>query len=250
MQKLWLVAAFALGVAGCSPSVRYEGASAEDGVLRTFVLPNRPDAVLVVTADLDGVEDSASPAFVERISTAFRDSGLFSSVSTEKAPGDDSDAVVIRVHGHDRIDTNHAANVTKGVFIGLTAYALTPVLPITGSIENELEVEVSWPGKGTRTFTAKSAAHRSAHLFADHGSLVRESGTKVIGANIRSVVNEMVDWAKGDPPPSVRPSVEPPATADPPPAASSATANCTTDQILSMKASGLNDDQVRRACEN
>src|SRR5713101_835653 len=161
-----LVALAALVCVQACTGIRVRAVPPGADSLRTTPTEGTAHARLIgVKVFLNGTETTPSQDFVANVENKLRETKVFDQVSKELPQG--PPVFDLSLTARERVDPHIGANFTKGFFIGLTFFALTPVLPLTIDRDLDLTLDATrWDGQ-TRRYHSTAEGRLSMMLFGN-----------------------------------------------------------------------------------
>jgi len=183
-----------LAVQGCSRGLRVHTMPPGSESLRPAIgQPASRARIETVTVFLNGTETPASQDFVATVENKLRETRLFSQVSRELPEG--ADVVDLRLTAHEVVNAHLGANATKGFFIGLTFFALTPVLPLSVDRSLDLTLEATSPTGEVRRYSSRATGDLSITIFGNAQVAGAKLAGQVTTEAINGLMNQMVNHA-------------------------------------------------------
>lgn len=140
----------------------------------------------------DGQEVNASSNFEKRFMAHLKDTNIFNAVVSDMPAAKPEKYVKFALSVSENQNPHQGTNFVKGMLIGLTLYALTPVLPLSYDFESEMVLNATrWDGK-TKQYVAKGNGSVSYHLFANKVMAGQEVQAKVTNSNVNALMNQLV----------------------------------------------------------
>jgi len=138
------------------------------------------------------VETSPSTDFVRRFARDLEATNAFASVAAEKPPGVGDGHVAFSLMVHEEVQPHTGEAVLKGVFIGLSLFLLTPVLPLRSDFESQMELSAMRPDGQARRYETVCKGTAYFHLFGDAYAAGLQLVAEVTNCNVNSLMNQIV----------------------------------------------------------
>lgn len=140
----------------------------------------------------NGLDVNASDNFQKRFILNLKDSKIFESVVQEMPTPKPDKYVSFALSVNENHDQHQGANVTKGIFIGLSLYLLTPVLHLSYDFESHMLLNATrWDGK-TKEYVAKGQGSSSYQLYANRAAVSGDVQATVTKNNLNALMNQLV----------------------------------------------------------
>lgn len=140
----------------------------------------------------NGLDANASDSFQKRFILNLKDTRIFEAVVQDMPTPKPDKYVSLALAVNENHDLHQGSNVTKGIFIGLSLYLLTPVLPLSYDFESHMLLNATrWDGK-TKQYVAKGQGNSSFQLYANRAAANGDVQSKVMSNNLNALMNQLV----------------------------------------------------------
>lgn len=143
-----------------------------------------------LTTYSNDIETNANPSFKERLSTKFRNSGIFKDVSSY--PIESRKKIVLDLVIKETSNDYSFSNILKASFTGASLFTLTPILTLKFKFSSDMELIATRPDGKSKTFKTNADGITKATLF----SFAKKSSSltsEITNRNINSLVNQMIE---------------------------------------------------------
>ena len=143
----------------------------------------------------DGQTANISVDFKERFISEIKKTNIFERVLDENPLNSSEKITVFSLDVSENQDTHQGSNVTKGFFVGLTLWLITPFVYLDYDFDSEMLLNATNPEGKTRVYKSKSSSSASYQLYANSQAAGNEARAKALSANINSLMNQIIDDA-------------------------------------------------------
>src|SRR5262249_32904091 len=167
VRRPYTLAAFAtlLCLQACTRGIRVHATPGSESLRSVSTGGSARARLGSVKVFLNGSETIPNKDFVANVESKLRETGLFNQVSPELPEG--RPVFNLSLTARERVDPHVGANFTKGFFVGLTFFALTPALPITVDRDLDLTLDANrWDGE-SRHYRSTAEGRLSMTIFGD-----------------------------------------------------------------------------------
>ncbi|MCL7422389.1 MAG: hypothetical protein M8364_15970 [Methylobacter sp.] len=194
MKKITILI-FAMGFSGCTAHWTNIDLKPDEAAPVSHYSGSKPSNCMAVMDDLrvtsNGQAANVNEAFQKRFITNLKDTHLFSTV-TDTIPTDRPNNLVnFALSIAENQDTNQGANVTKGFFIGLSLYLLTPVIPLSYDFESDMTLVAMRSDGRSKRYTAKGKGEARYHLFANAAMAGEDVRSQITNNNLSALMNQI-----------------------------------------------------------